>query len=141
MGEKEWTPDTIFDVFGDDLARDILVLASQQPVSAEELAAHCEVSLPTVYRRAQTLCDYDLLQTHQEIDADGNHYKTFETTLEQITFAIEGGGYTIDIELRDSLVDRFEAFWEDLEQSRHQLDGNPDDQPTTPPGHGEGNHG
>lgn len=38
MGEKEWDPATVLDVFGDELARRILVLASGRPVAAHDLA-------------------------------------------------------------------------------------------------------
>lgn len=117
MGEKEWDPATVLDVFGDQLARRILVLASDRPVAAHDLAEQLDVSEPTVYRRVNTLLEYDLLRENQEIDADGNHYKTFETALKRASFEIEAGGYNIDLELRRSLANQFDAFWSDLEQS------------------------
>lgn len=122
MEDKEWAPETVFDVFGDSVARRILVLASEQQVSAEELADILDTSLPTVYRRLNTLGEYDLLSEHQQIDQDGTHYKTYTTALDRITFEIEDGGYSIDIELRQSLVDQFETFWSDLDGSRGMLD-------------------
>lgn len=117
MGRKEWDPTTVFDLFGDDLARRILVVASERPLSAGELASNLDASLPTVYRRVNALLEYDLVREQQQIDADGNHYKTFETTLNRIAFEIEDGGYNIDIQLRQSLVDQFGDFWSDLGQS------------------------
>lgn len=117
MGEKEWDPANVFDLFGDDLTRQILVLASERPLSAEELATHLDSSLPTVYRRVNALREYDLVKEHQQIGADGNHYKTIETTLSRISLEIEDGGYNVDIEMRRSLVDQFGEFWSDLGQS------------------------
>lgn len=117
MGEKEWEPATVFDVFGDALARRILVLASDRPVAADDLAEQLDVSEPTVYRRVNTLFEYDLLSEDQAIDADGNHYKTYETALKRAAFEIEAGGYNVDLELRRSLADQFDAFWSDLERS------------------------
>lgn len=115
MGEKEWVPSDVFDVFGDALARKILVLASDRPVSAEDLASQLEVSKPTIYRRVNALIDYDLLQERQEIDIEGNHYQSYETTLRRVTYEINDGGYNINLTVRQSLADQFESFWTDLE--------------------------
>jgi predicted ArsR family transcriptional regulator len=128
MGEKEWAPSHVLDVFGDELARQILVLTSERPLSADELAEHLDVSPPTIYRRVNELIDHDLLKARQQLDEDGHHYKTFETALKQITFEIEDGGYNIDIQIRRSLVGKFETFWTDLEQSSPQGTANVTDQ-------------
>lgn len=117
MGEKEWDPMNVFDLFGDELARQILVLASDRPLSVDELATHLDSSLPTVYRRVNALREYDLVTERQQIDTDGNHYKTVETTLSRISLEIEDGGYNVDIKVRQSLVDQFGDFWSDLGQS------------------------
>lgn len=123
MGEKEWDPSNVFDVFGDRLARRLLVLASQRAAPADELADALDVSEPTVYRRLNELGEYDLVAEHQQIDADGHHYKTYETTLRQVTLEIDRGGYNVDLELRQDLVDSFDSFWTELEQSQPTGEG------------------
>lgn len=123
---KEWDPDTLFDVFGDELARHILVLASEGPLSAEDLAEHCDASLPTIYRRVDTLEELDLLQSRIQIDEQGNQYRQFETALKRVGFTFDSGGIDIDVGLRRDLTDRFEAFWDELEQtSEDELDTAP----------------
>lgn len=117
MGRKEWEPETVFDVLGSEYARQILALASIKPMSAEEFADHCEVSLPTVYRRVNALLEYDLLQEDVEVESDGTHHKVFETNLERICFEVEDGRFEIDIQLRRDVVDQFTDFWDDLEDS------------------------
>lgn len=117
MGDKQWTPGDVFDVFGDDLARQILVLTSEQPLSADELADYLDTSPPTVYRRLNELIEYDLVTESRQIDDDGNHYKTFATTLKRISFEISDGGYDIDIRMRRNLAGQFESFWSDLERT------------------------
>lgn len=112
---KEWEPETIFDVLGSERARRILSIASVRPVSADDLATAIDASLPTVYRRVNALLDYDLLKENTQIDAEGNHYKTYETNLQRICFEVADGGFTVDIQLRRDLVDQFEDFWSDLE--------------------------
>lgn len=117
MGGKQWAPTNIFDVFGDELARQILILTSERPLSADALSEHLDASPPTIYRRVNTLIEYDLVTSRQRVDDDGHHYRTFETTLKRVAFEIEDGGYNIDVQMRRSLVDQFEAFWSDLEDS------------------------
>lgn len=120
---KEWDPDTLFDVFGDELARHILVLASEGALSAEDLAEHCDASLPTIYRRVDTLEEIDLLQARMHVDSEGNQYRQFETALKRVSFALDSGGIDVEIGLRRDLSDRFEAFWDELEQtSERELD-------------------
>lgn len=118
----EWDPENVFEIFGSDLARWILVLASDEAVSAEEIAERCDSSLPTVYRRLNALESHDLLRQNDEIDSDGNHYKTYQTKLRKVCFTIEDGGFTIDLQLRQDLVDKFGAFWGDLEDSSGDRD-------------------
>lgn len=119
---KEWEPETIFDVLASDHAREILALTSVRPMSAQDLADHCETSLPTIYRRVNALLEYDLLQEDTQIDEEGNHYKTFATNLERIVFEINDGGVDIDIQLRKDLVDQFDEFWRDLEDADRNVD-------------------
>jgi DNA-binding transcriptional ArsR family regulator len=139
MGDKEWTPENVLDVFGDSLARRILVIASERPVSAEELSENLDVSPPTVYRRLNALSEHDLLREDQQIDGDGNHYTAYETTLDRVAFEIEDGEYAIDVQLRQGLVEGFEAFWSDLDRSRAGIDLDVEDNPTGTTG--DTNHG
>jgi DNA-binding transcriptional ArsR family regulator len=113
----EWDPEDVFDVLASESARRILVLASAEAMTAEDLAERIDASLPTVYRRANALVEYDLLTENTEIDTDGNHYRTFETNLERITVEIEGGDLEAEVELDRDLVDRFGDLWRDLEGS------------------------
>lgn len=140
MAEKEWEPSDVFDVFGDSLARRILVLASERPVSADDLADQLDVSRPTIYRRVNALVDYDLLSEQQQLDADGNHYQTVETTLKEVVFEIEDGGYNVSLQMRQSLADQFESFWSDLDQPTDGIE-RPDDQPDRDPRGAGTDHG
>lgn len=107
----EWDPKTVFDVLGNEHARQILALASVEPVSADDLADHTDASQPTVYRRVNVLQEYDMLREETQLDEEGNHYKTYRTTLEEVRFGVENGGFTVDIELRQEVVERFSEVW------------------------------
>lgn len=111
---KEWDPEDVFDVLASDVARDILVLASDGPRSADELASDCDASLPTIYRRVNALLEYDLLAARRRFDDDGHHYQTFQTAIEGITVDVDESGVAAETEPCDDLVGRFEAFWTDL---------------------------
>jgi len=113
---KEWSPDDVFDVLASQTARTILVLASVEPRSVRELAAECNRSKPTVYRRINMLVDYDLLTEQVEIDTTGNHYNTYQTNLERICFEVGEEEFEITIRLRKDLVDRFDELWGALER-------------------------
>jgi predicted transcriptional regulator len=117
MSDKEWDPMDIFDLFGDELTRRILVLASDQPISADDASSVVDASPPTIYRRFNALLEHDLVKEQQQIDKNGNHYKTFETTLNKVVFEIDDGGYNINLQMRKSLVDQFVDMWFDFGQS------------------------
>lgn len=117
MGSKEWEPETIFDVFASETARQILALASLRPMSAQELAEHCEHSLPTVYRRVNALLEYDLLEEDLSVEADGTQYKVFETNLERVCFEVEQGSVEVALQLQHDVVDQFSNFWKNFEDS------------------------
>lgn len=116
---KEWEPESLVEVFESETARRILALASAEPRSANELADRCGVSSPTVYRRVNALLEYDLLAEETRIDTDGNHYRTFETTVDRVCFEFGDGDVIPKVERDEGgedIVDRFERFWSGLEE-------------------------
>lgn len=118
---KEWDPENVFDVLGSEVARKILALASLRPLSADELADHCNVSKPTVYRRIQALQEYDMLAEEMELDDDGHHYKVFRTSLREARFHVDDGVFDIDIQLERDYTDKFMDFWQDMEEGAEGL--------------------
>lgn len=100
----EWDPETVFDLFGKPSARRILALASVDPVTATDVAAHLDVAKPTVYRHLEELVEYDLLTERQHLDDDGNRYQTYTTNLESVTFGVDDGAFTVDIALKQDVV-------------------------------------
>jgi DNA-binding transcriptional ArsR family regulator len=103
--EREWDPETIFDVLGSELARRILALAEIKPCSADEFVDHTEASKPTVYRRLNVLQEYDLVTESRAIDDGGNHYKTYETNLDSIRFEVAEGSFEVDVQLTRDVIE------------------------------------
>lgn len=120
MGDKEWSPSNILDVFGDSIARATLVIANGSPVSVKEIAEALDVSNPTIYRRIDPLVDANLLAERRRVDTDGNQHKEYETILDEATFSIEGDSYTVDIQVDQDLTHDFESIWSDLESASPQ---------------------
>jgi hypothetical protein len=101
----EWEAESLFDLFGDGLAREIIALTSVEPRSADELSDRCEASGPTVYRRLDTLRDYDVLAESVAYDDDGNHYRTYECRLREVCVGVDEGSFTLDVRLEREVVD------------------------------------
>lgn len=122
MGQKEWRPSNVLDVFADPVAHITLVLAYEQPVAVKELTDMLDVFAPTIYRRINPLVSANLLKEHQRIDPDSDQNKEYETILDQVTVGIKNDGYTVDIQDDRDLTDDFEAMWADIESTSHRLD-------------------
>lgn len=112
-GEGE-RADEVLNLVGQRDTRRLLAYARLKPMSARELADRCGISISTVYRRANALSERDLLVEQTQPDGDGNHYRTFKTSVERISMIVEEGAFGVNIRYRRDLTDRFEAFWQDL---------------------------
>lgn len=115
MVEIERPEERIIDILSDDIGKRILVTTDQQAMSAQRLEGHCDASLATVYRRIEDLLELGLLREQVEIQADGNHYKRFESNLDRLAVSIEDGDIDIDVERRDDPPDRFRAIWDAMQ--------------------------
>lgn len=122
MATKAWSPSNILDVFADPVARALLLVASEGPVSVNDIADSLDVSNPTVYRRIDALIDANLLTEYQRIDPKGNQHKEYETILDEITFSIEDQGYTVEMQVDQDLATGFESLWSDLEATGRRFD-------------------
>lgn len=117
MGDKEWSPASILDIFGDSIARATLIMASEHAVTVPDIADRLGVSPPTVYRRIDPLVDANLLEERLRVDEAGKQPKQYETILDEVTLSIEDGSYTVDIQVDQDIADDFESMWADLEST------------------------
>ncbi len=112
---EEPSVEDLLAVLDDEYARPILVAASAEPQSAKALAEVCDASLPTVYRRLDTLAEYDLIAEQTELDDDGHHYSTYEATLQSVAIELEETGFTADVSREPTdAADRFTELWEGI---------------------------
>lgn len=105
---------TIAPLLADDAARAILEATATEARSAEELAEHCGVSTPTIYRRLEELREADLVDERTEPDADGHHYTVYRATLDTAVVELTEEGFDVRLTRRDRMADRFTKFVEDI---------------------------
>lgn len=112
---EELSMEELLSVLDDEYARPILVAASAEPKSAKALAEACDASLPTVYRRLDTLEAHDLITERTELDDDGHHYSTYEATLQSVAIELDEEGLTADVSREPTdAADRFTELWEGI---------------------------
>lgn len=113
--DEDSTIEEILDTIGDPYARQILASVSREPKSVKDLAADCDMSLPTVYRRIETLEQYDLVTDRALVTEDGNQYKVYESNFESTVIALQEDQYRVQIYREENLPDRFNQLWDDLQ--------------------------
>lgn len=134
MSTNDNSLENLLALFGDDLARQILLLTSDTPLSADTLAETLDVSRPTIYRRVNTLIEYELLTKDLETDSDGHHYAIFEPSIQSIRFTIDDGELEITVEMNDPSIDhQFEGFLDGLGTAYAQESISMPDHSDTPP--------
>ena len=94
---EEHSIEELLSVLDDEYVRPILVAASAEPKSAKALAEACDASLPTIYRRLDTLDAHDLITELTYHDEDGHHYSTYEATLQSVEIELDEEGLTADV--------------------------------------------
>lgn len=114
--EHDRTIEDVLDTIGDDYAREILAAISEEPRSAKELADACDLSLPTVYRRIETLQEHDLVVSETAVAEDGNHYEIFESNFDGTVIRLRDDEYDVRIYRKENIPDRFSSLWEELSQ-------------------------
>lgn len=105
----------VIEAIDSEHARELLVLASLEPMSADELGANLPVSLTTVYHHIEELAELELLTEEREITPDGDRYSTYETAVRRIEVTITRGEFHVDIHFRDDIFDGFSRLWRSLE--------------------------
>lgn len=81
----------IMDALGDAKTRQCFQLLTDDSHSAKELATETGYSLPTVYRRLNSLKQTDLIESRTELDPGGDHYETYRATVEEIRLDFSDG--------------------------------------------------
>ncbi|WP_324757171.1 ArsR family transcriptional regulator [Haloarcula montana] len=114
VGEVRDVDEELLALLDDEYARTILVATREEGKSAQALSELCDADDSTIYRRIERLQDRDLLDAHQQLDPNGNHYKTYSARLERVEIEFHDDGVTIDVDRREPAADRFTRLYEEF---------------------------
>lgn len=84
------TANDVLDALGDKKTRHCCHVLNDTERSAREVAELTGYSLPTVYRRLNTLRQAGLIESRTQIDPDGDHYEAFTTVTGRLTVDLDG---------------------------------------------------
>lgn len=84
--------DELLGLLSDEYACRILCALDDEPRSADELVAQCEMSRPTVYRRLEQLTDAGIVDARLTPSAEGHHKREFRRTLAGLSVRIREDG-------------------------------------------------
>lgn len=87
----------------DEYVRDILGVLSEGPKRGRDLAAACDASRSTIYRRLNRLEAVGLVTAETTMDPDGHHCKEFRLVRDELAVSVEDG--TITVSARPSPAD------------------------------------
>lgn len=106
----------MLELLADKYAQMILQQTRDKAMSAKELSEECDISVSTVYRRAERLVECGLLSERRVAHPDGNHHSMYEARLNELTIRLGDEGFEITVSEKPTgdLADRFTEIWEGL---------------------------
>lgn len=108
--------DEILALLDDQYAQAILQHTRNKGLSAKELSEACDISISTVYRRAERLVACGLLAERRIVQSDGANYSMYEAQLDELTVRLTDEGLEVTVVEKPigDLADRFTDMWEGL---------------------------
>ncbi|MFU8868267.1 helix-turn-helix domain-containing protein [Natronococcus sp.] len=82
------SPEVICSALDDPDCREI-IRNLEEPMTASELNARCEIPQSTLYRKLELLTDSTLLEESTEIRRDGHHASKYSVAFDEITLVLE----------------------------------------------------
>lgn len=81
----------------DASARAIVATIGDEPLSARELSARCDLSLSTTYRKVNELSQLGLLEEEVRIGLDGKHINVYQCPYKAINVALTETGFVLQL--------------------------------------------
>ncbi len=88
----------LLELLGDEYARRVLRVVTEQPRTGSEIADAADVSKPTAYRRLERLEEAGLVDSTQRLDPNGHHCKQFHAVVEGIDFEFGADGVSVSVD-------------------------------------------
>jgi DNA-binding transcriptional ArsR family regulator len=87
----------VFEALADPDCRDVLA-ALDEPLTAREVVAACELPQTSAYRKLDRLSEADLVDERTELRTDGNHATTYVRDCSGVLVAVdECGSFDVDV--------------------------------------------
>jgi sugar-specific transcriptional regulator TrmB len=116
---SEEAKEGILAAIADEYSRKILMSTRDEPVSALDLSKNSEIPITTVYRRIEGLVQAGLLSAVKSgRTTDGKWYDLYRSLLERIDISFNEGSMQIEVEINESVADRFTRMWSTFEAVR-----------------------
>lgn len=77
-------PTRVLAVLVDDHVQEILSATGRHPLSAEDLASTCNLSLSTIYRKTDQLVELDFLTEQYQVSTEGRHRRKFRSNIDRV---------------------------------------------------------
>jgi DNA-binding HxlR family transcriptional regulator len=107
----------ILEALGDRWAREILLLLSDGPRSAQEIQSSNRMPQSTLYRKLHELSEIGLIGIQRSvISPDGKRVELYRSLLEELTVEMRGTRLTIDVRFRDLSSERLKELWQSVRE-------------------------
>ncbi|AGB39542.1 winged helix-turn-helix domain-containing protein [Natronococcus occultus] len=109
------SPEVICSALDDPDCREI-IRKLEEPMTAAELNAQCEIPQSTLYRKLELLTDSTLLEESTEIRQDGHHASKYSVAFDEITLSLEDDrSLSVEIERPARTADeRLAELWSEV---------------------------
>ena len=113
--ESSPSPEVICSALDDPDCREI-IRNLEEPMTASELNARCEIPQSTLYRKLEVLTESTLLEESTEIRRDGHHASKYSIAFDEITLALDDErNLTVQIDRPTRTADeRLAELWSEV---------------------------
>ncbi len=102
----------ILEALGDRWAREIVLMLSDGPRSAQEIQLSNRMPQSTLYRKLHELAEIGLVGVQRSvISSDGKRVELYRSLLEELTVEVHGTQLRIDVRFRDLSSERLKELW------------------------------
>jgi predicted DNA-binding ArsR family transcriptional regulator len=91
-------PETVLEALDDEDCREMIFTITNQPMTARELSAACDLPLSTTYRKLELLNDASLVEGQTRICTDGKNAQQYVRAFESVVIDIADDG-TLEVAL------------------------------------------
>lgn len=110
-------PNEVVDVLGNKYSPEIL-LATEEPTSAQEMSDEFGIPIATAYRRIEELTEAGLLEKKgRRLTEDDQRSNIYQRNVDGVVIEFENGEFTVSIEDRDQPKNPIDEVWRTLSTS------------------------